>query len=138
MPKSKSEREIQETETSKDAYLVQDCDQNQGTVQMVDKARVPRGKRVQCRRCAHRWFTRKPSPVRCPKCLSPYWNVDYILTRDKSPLVMLEDGSFKVQEVPRKQLVENFLRRHSMSIDELKLLIEEIQNLAKGDNHDSE
>ena len=27
-----------------------------------------------CLRCRHEWIPRIPSPVKCPKCLSPYWS----------------------------------------------------------------
>ena len=31
----------------------------------------------QCKRCEHKWIPRKEgTPLRCPKCGSPYWNRD--------------------------------------------------------------
>ncbi|GAI97766.1 unnamed protein product [marine sediment metagenome] len=26
------------------------------------------------RRCGHKWVPRVSKPLKCPKCLSPYWN----------------------------------------------------------------
>ena len=32
-------------------------------------------KRVECLRCGHEWWPRKPEkPVICAKCKSPYWD----------------------------------------------------------------
>jgi hypothetical protein len=29
-----------------------------------------------CMRCGFRWYPRKPgTPLRCGKCLTPYWNI---------------------------------------------------------------
>jgi DNA-directed RNA polymerase subunit RPC12/RpoP len=30
---------------------------------------------MKCLRCGHEWQARVANPVRCPKCLSPYWNL---------------------------------------------------------------
>ena len=30
-----------------------------------------------CKRCGHTWTKRVIKPVRCPKCQSPYWDIDY-------------------------------------------------------------
>lgn len=27
-----------------------------------------------CLRCGHSWVQRKPNPIYCPSCKSPYWN----------------------------------------------------------------
>jgi predicted Zn-ribbon and HTH transcriptional regulator len=35
-----------------------------------------------CKRCGYKWFPRQlMTSVRCPKCHSPYWNIDRIRTR---------------------------------------------------------
>ncbi len=31
-------------------------------------------KQLQCKRCGHLWYPRKPEIITCPKCKSPYWN----------------------------------------------------------------
>ena len=31
-------------------------------------------KQEKCNRCYWKWFSRKPNPVACPKCHSPFWN----------------------------------------------------------------
>lgn len=34
-------------------------------------------KKEKCKRCEHEWYRRKPvKPLICPKCKSPYWNID--------------------------------------------------------------
>lgn len=37
-----------------------------------------------CKRCGHRWLSRKADPVACPNihCKSRYWNKDYVLDVD--------------------------------------------------------
>ena len=33
--------------------------------------------KLECLRCKHIWYPRSPeSPRVCPKCKSPYWNVE--------------------------------------------------------------
>jgi hypothetical protein len=47
---------------------------------MEDKETTLHG--LTCLRCDHRWWPRSPqSPVRCPKCTSPYWNRERLRTK---------------------------------------------------------
>ncbi|MEM0171614.1 MAG: hypothetical protein QXV57_03535 [Thermoproteota archaeon] len=33
--------------------------------------------RLKCKRCGHEWYPRKPEKPRiCPRCKSPYWDVE--------------------------------------------------------------
>lgn len=31
---------------------------------------------IECKRCGHKWIPRKPEVMLCPKCKSPYWNIE--------------------------------------------------------------
>ncbi|MFH1860835.1 MAG: hypothetical protein ABH870_07505 [bacterium] len=33
-------------------------------------------KTVSCKRCRHQWIARIPVIKVCPKCKSPYWNIE--------------------------------------------------------------
>lgn len=35
---------------------------------------IPKLPTLTCQRCNHTWIPRKEHPIKCPKCLSPYWN----------------------------------------------------------------
>ena len=32
--------------------------------------------KLECKRCGHKWIPRKPEVMLCPKCKSPYWNIE--------------------------------------------------------------
>lgn len=46
----------------------------------------------QCLRCGNIWKPRKPSPARCPSCLSPLWNKErkYQLQGKEPPTLPIE------------------------------------------------
>jgi DNA-directed RNA polymerase subunit RPC12/RpoP len=46
----------------------------------------------QCLRCGNIWKPRKPSPARCPSCLSPLWNKErkYQLKGKEAPTQPIE------------------------------------------------
>lgn len=38
-----------------------------------------------CKRCMHNWYPRKQGiPVICPKCKSPYWDKERILSENNA------------------------------------------------------
>jgi Zn finger protein HypA/HybF involved in hydrogenase expression len=40
--------------------------------------------KLQCKRCGHEWIPRKKEVRICPKCSSPYWDVEPIIKKDKN------------------------------------------------------
>jgi len=48
-----------------------------------------------CKRCGHTWVKRVAKPVRCPKCQSSYWDIDYTYKRVKE----VGDEEVKSEEV---------------------------------------
>jgi Zn finger protein HypA/HybF involved in hydrogenase expression len=39
--------------------------------------------RLKCKRCGHEWIARVENVRICPKCRSPYWDVEPIRKRNK-------------------------------------------------------
>jgi len=41
-------------------------------------------KQLECKRCGHKWIPRKPEVMLCPKCKTPYWNIEKKKQNDKN------------------------------------------------------
>ena len=54
------------------------------------QTKVKLGERLNCLRCNHEWLPRQEVVVICPKCKSPYWNIERTMKK-KHPDSYLSD-----------------------------------------------
>lgn len=55
-------------------------------------------KLFECKRCGHKWMSRKEHPILCAKCHSAYWDIEKNVKSDK--VVVFKKGrTDKVLEV---------------------------------------
>jgi len=52
---------------------------------------------MNCIRCGHVWTAEVESPVRCPRCTSPYWNKPRVRTRRGTSRVDEDDARGKTE-----------------------------------------